>query len=252
MLGSVVNRAFRAIGYEIDIKKYKPIIKKEVLERFRRQLEQAKEECADYEIIEELRDESMAHPMHYIDYECEFGTEQIRKYGPNNILDIGSYRHWLIGIMAHYPVTTMDVRKRTSYLKNESIITEDITNLRLPNDSVEMVTTMHTIEHFGLGRYGDKFDLQADAKAVAQVIRTLKPGGLFMFSVPVTKGRPCLAFNSHRIYNMQMVRKWVEALGCIDERFIKRKPARICEENELADKLGEFDVYCGCYKKGMD
>ncbi len=35
----------------------------------------------------------------------------------------------------------------------------------------------------------------------------------------------------------------------VDEIFIKRKPARLCDESDLAVQLGEFDVYCGCYRK---
>jgi len=108
---------------------------------------------------------------------------------------VGPYRYWLIGVVAHHPVITLHVRKWQPYLQNEAIVTENIATLKLLDGSVDMATTMHTIEHFGLGRYGDKFDLHADTKAMEQIIRNIQPGGLFIFSVSVIKGKPCLAFN---------------------------------------------------------
>lgn len=80
-------------------------------------------------------------------------------------------------------------------------------------------------------------------------MQILKPGGHFLFLVPVTGTDPCIAFNSHRIYSMEMVRDWVSELRLIDEIYIKRKPARLCDEDELCTTLGEFDIYCDCYKK---
>lgn len=58
-----------------------------------------------------------------------------------------------------------------------------------------------------------------------------------------------MVFNSHRIYNLAMVRDWVKDMVCEEERFIKRKPARVCAETEIGETVGEFDVYCGCYRK---
>jgi hypothetical protein len=48
---------------------------------------------------------------------------------------------------------------------------------------------------------------------------------------------------------MEMVRDWVRELTLESEIFIKRKPAKLCDESDLAQQLGEFDIYCGCYTK---
>lgn len=226
-----------------------PAFPREVEARFRRQLAEIRARCPRFAVIEEFRDESRAHPVHYRDFECEFASEQVRRCAPGTILDVGSYRAWLAGLMAHYRVTTVDVRERHSDLANETCVTQDVRYLTLESESVDMVTTLHTIEHFGLGRYGDEFDPDGDCKAVKSLLHMIRPGGRFLFSVPVTAGTPCLAFNSHRIYSLDMVRGWVADLARIEERFIKRKPARICEETELATSLGEFDIYCACYEK---
>lgn len=187
--------------------------------------------------------------MHYQNYECDFASEQIAQSNPDGILDIGSYRDWLAGVMAYYSVTTVDVRDRKSNLSNETIINQDVRSLGMAENSMDMVTTLHTIEHFGLGRYGDEFDPDGDKKAVTNFLRVIKPGGRFLFSVPVTAGKACISFNSHRIYTMKMVREWMRELSLESEIFIKRKPAKLCNESELATQPGEFDVYCGCYLK---
>ena len=182
--------------------------------------------------------------MHYRTFECEFASEQIAQINPATVLDIGSYRDWLAGVMASYPVTTVDVRERKSNLSNEKIINQDVRNLNMADNSMDMVSTLHTIEHFGLGRYGDEFDPDGDKKAISHFLRVIKPGGHFLFSVPVTAGDACIAFNSHRIYSMNMVREWMQDLTLKNEVFIKRKPAKLCDESELATRLGEFDTYC--------
>lgn len=226
-----------------------PAFPREIEARFRCQLAKIRAHCPQFAVIEEFRDESQMHPVHYRDFECEFASEQVRRCAPGTILDVGSYRAWLAGLMAHYHVTTVDVRERYSDLANETCVTQDVRDLALAPASVDMVTTLHTIEHFGLGRYGDEFDPEGDRKAIASLLRVIRPGGHFLFSVPVTAGQPCIAFNSHRIYSMDMVREWVPRLRLVDEIFIKRKPARRCTRAELAAGLGEFDVYCGCYSK---
>ncbi len=243
-----INRLLSRAGWQFSLKKIETL-PEDVESQFREQSKIIAQQRAEFTVIEEFRDDSQAHPVHYRTFECEFSSEQIANIKPGQILDIGSYRDWLAGVMAAYPVTTVDVRDRESRLSNETVINQDVRNLELDDNSIDMLTTLHTIEHFGLGRYGDTFDPLGDVKAVNHFIRVVKPGGHFLLSVPVTAGDPCIAFNSHRIYSMEMVRAWVNELSLVDEIFIKRKPARLCDESELATQIGEFDVYCGCYRK---
>lgn len=243
-----IDRVLGRLGWNLRLERVKKL-PVDVEKRFRAQAEEVKRQCGEFVVIEEFRDDSQAHPVHYRTNECEFASEQITHIKPAEILDVGSYRDWLAGVMAHYSVTTVDVRDRSSILSNETIVNQDVRSLELEDNSIGMVSTLHTIEHFGLGRYGDEFDPHGDRKAIENFLRVIKPGGHFLFSVPVTAGDPCIAFNSHRIYTMNMVREWVQNLSLKDEIFIKRKLSRICTEEELATSLGEFDIYCGCYCK---
>ena len=219
-------------------------------DKFREQLKIAKEHPGKFTIIEEYRDESQEHhPVRYLDFECVFASEQILQRQPDSILDIGSYRLWLVGLMSRWKVTTVDVRAREALLTNEVVINQDVLELDLPPESFDMVVSLSTIEHFGLGRYGDHFDLEADQKAVQKMLRVLKPGGYFVLSVPITRGDPFIAFNSHRVYSVDMIRAWEPSLVCVEERFVKKQALGFIDRNQVASELGDWDVYCGCYQK---
>ena len=62
----------------------------------------------------------------------------------------------------------------------------------------DIIASFSSLEHTGLGRYGDPLDPQGDITAVGHIHRALKLGGLFVFGAPV--GHDALVWNLHRIY----------------------------------------------------
>ena len=64
--------------------------------------------------------------------------------------------------------------------------------------TVDFVFTFSSIEHDGLGRYGDPLDATGDLKDVEMLSCVIKPGGLLYLGVPV--GPDAVVFNVHRIY----------------------------------------------------
>ena len=56
---------------------------------------------------------------------------------------------------------------------------------------------MHTVEHVGLGRYGDPIDPDADIKVVNELKRVLATNGDLLFVVPIRK--PKIMYNAHRM-----------------------------------------------------
>ena len=65
---------------------------------------------------------------------------------------------------------------------------------------VDFVFTYSSIEHNGLGRYGDPLDPAGDLKDVEILSCVIKPGGLLFIGVPV--GPDAVVFNVHRIYGL--------------------------------------------------
>jgi SAM-dependent methyltransferase len=60
-----------------------------------------------------------------------------------------------------------------------------------------------TAINIGLGRYGDTVDPYGDIKAVANLKDIVKPGGIFIFVVPMGVER--IQFNAHRIYSYESI-----------------------------------------------
>ena len=64
--------------------------------------------------------------------------------------------------------------------------------------NVDFIFTFSSLEHNGLGRYGDPLDPAGDLKDVEMLSCVIKPGGLLYLGVPV--GPDAVVFNAHRIY----------------------------------------------------
>lgn len=234
-------------------------IPEEFIEQYNRNLFQISKNPGEFAIYKRLRYDAGSHPKSYIDYECEFAARHLNKsshqlrwedkLNPAKILDIGSYRHFIIGLLSHSRVTTVDVRARESILPSETIVAGDAKKLDLPDNEFDAVLSLCTLEHMGLGRYGDEFDLEADKKAFAEMIRVLKPNGHLIFSTHITCAQPSLVFNAHRIYSYEMLRAFCGNLICIEEKFYSHKLKSLCALAELTKKPGVWDVYLGCWRK---
>jgi SAM-dependent methyltransferase len=216
---------------------------------YKRNLAYLRKNPGRFRIFEEPLDERGTHPENFTDYECGFAAHHIGRAQPGKVLDVGSYRHFILGLLAHYPITTIDVRERNSLSARERILTCDARKLNLPDDSFDLVLSLCALEHFGLGRYGDEFDLRADQKAFAEIIRVLKPGGRLIFTTTITRAHPSIAFNAHRIYNKEMLKSFCTGLVCLEEKFYSHKLKGFCPPEGVTTEAKWWDVYLGCWAK---
>ena len=102
---------------------------------------------------------------------------------------------------------------------------------------------MHTIEHIGLGRYGDPIDPTGDLKALDELKRVVKIGGSLLLVVPV--GRPKIMFNAHRIYSFEMISDAMSG-------FFLKEFSLIYDNQEFIRDANPEDVKtqnyaCGCF-----
>jgi SAM-dependent methyltransferase len=213
------------------------------------QWEALKRDPRGFELFQDPLFESGDHPQDFVDHQCAFASFHIQRVKPGKILDIGSYRHFILGLLAHYSVTTIDVRPRNPSVENEAILTCDAKRLTLPDDSFDLVVSLCALEHFGLGRYGDEFDPGADQKALSEMVRVLRPGGSLIFTTTITRAAPSIAFNAHRIYSHSMLQSFSAGLTLVEEKFYSHEKKGFCSFKEVTDKPRWWDVYCGCCKK---
>jgi len=122
---------------------------------------------------------------------------------PDLHIDIASTLRFVAQISCIIPVKHYDYRPPLLSIDNLECGQVDLTNLPFTANSIGSLSCMHTLEHIGLGRYGDPLDSDGDIKAAGELARVLLPGGNLLFVVPV--GRSRIAFNAHRIYSYRQV-----------------------------------------------
>mmetsp|Transcript_17126 Transcript_17126/g.56026 ORF Transcript_17126/g.56026 Transcript_17126/m.56026 type:complete len:386 (-) Transcript_17126:54-1211(-) len=119
-------------------------------------------------------------------------------------LVVGSERPWLEGMLLGYgarQVTTWEYGHIESQHPQVSTMTPPELAERWSAGTLEgfdFAFSFSSLEHSGLGRYGDPLNPYGDIEAVAQVRCLLKPGGLFFLGLPI--GADALVWNANRIY----------------------------------------------------
>ncbi len=94
-------------------------------------------------------------------------------------LDVGSRLDGFIAhLLAFMEVEVIDIRPLNINVPGLRFTLGDATVLERKSDSVESLSSLHAVEHFGLGRYGDSIDPEACFKAMRSFARVLKPGGV--------------------------------------------------------------------------
>lgn len=218
--------------------------------QYEKQLLIAQEKCSDFDVVSAYRNNTGRHPENYIDVECAFAANNVKQAKLLKILDIGSYRQFILGMLSAYEVATLDVRARSMQVAGETICSGDAKKLPFSDGEFDAVTSLCAIEHFGLGRYGDDFDLEADKIAAKEIRRVLKVGGHFIFSTTIKNGKPILSFNAHRIYSLEMIHnKLVSGMEQVTECFYSQKKRRLCQLAEITNQENTWDLYLGNWRK---
>lgn len=129
-------------------------------------------------------------------------ARKIYENTPVKHIDIGSRTDGFVAHVAVFrKIEIMDIREQTS--KTENIIFRRADLMQLPEnmtDAFDSISSLHAIEHFGLGRYGDPIDYNGHLKAIDNLTTMLQKGGTLYFSVPI--GRQRIEFNAHRVFSV--------------------------------------------------
>ena len=145
-------------------------------------------------------DEAGGVLMHYFHQDI-WASNKVYKSEVKRHYDIGSR---LDGFIAHClsfcKVVMLDIRLLPIKIPNLEFIQTDCMNMKnIKSGSINSISSLHAIEHFGLGRYGDPIDPWGYKKAIDEMKRVTKKGGNIYFSVPIGVQR--VEFNAHRVFN---------------------------------------------------
>lgn len=135
---------------------------------------------------------------HYV-YHVAWACRVVKDINPQVHVDFASSLHFCTTISAFVPTKFYDYRPAKINLQGLESLPGDLTKMAFADNSIESLSCMHTIEHVGLGRYGDPIDYDGDLKAIAELKRVVKPGGSLLIVTPI--GKPCIQFNGQRIFS---------------------------------------------------
>tara|TARA_R110002110_G_scaffold213678_3_gene427055 strand:+ start:553 stop:1299 length:747 start_codon:yes stop_codon:yes gene_type:complete len=142
--------------------------------------------------------------------------EALEKYPikDKNICIIGSANPWYEAIAVTYGVkscTVIEYSKRESF--HDKIIYKQ--PHEMSDEKFDACFSISSVEHDGLGRYGDPLDPNGDLKAMQRLKDFLHDDSLVYFAVPV--GADKIVFNVHRVYGYKRIDKLLEGWDVVDQ-----------------------------------
>lgn len=144
---------------------------------------------------------------------------KIAEQRPASHVDVGSSAKSMALVAQFVPVTLVDIRPVEITVPGFSFLPGSILALPFPDGSLASLSSLCVIEHIGLGRYGDPFDVRGSEKAAAELARVLAPGGQLYVSVPVDA--ECrIYFNAHRAFTRDYLLALFPGLELVEERYI--------------------------------
>ncbi len=179
---------------------------------------------------------------HYI-YHTAWAARKVYEIEPKKHTDISSSLYFSGIVSAFVPIDFYDFRPADLKLSGLVARHADLTKLDFADSSIDSLSCMHTVEHVGLGRYGDPIDPTADIKAMDELKRVTAVGGSLLFVVPV--GKPKIEYNAHRIYSYEQV------IGFFKD-FTLKEFSLITDSAEFMEHanptlVSEQHYGCGCF-----
>ena len=173
-----------------------------------------------------------------------WAARKVFQSGVSEHVDVGSR---VDGFVAHCAVFTkviyVDLRPLPSDVPNITSRIGSFDHLPFEDGSVPSLSSLHVVEHIGLGRYGDPLDPGGTTKAMLELRRVLAPGGNLFLGLPI--GQERVEFNAHRITNPETVLGAMEGLELVDFAAVEKngRPVSHCRPQTYRDVGWAFGLF---------
>ena len=184
---------------------------------------------------------------HYF-YQDLLVASYIFKNRPTKHVDIGSRIDGFVANVASFrKIEVFDLRINKINFKNIKFrkLNLNKVNKKLYNYT-DSISCLHTIEHFGLGRYGDTIDPDSYIKGFNNLIKMLKPKGLLYISFPISNNSETF-FNLERRFNPNDILGWTKKLVLLNFDYIDDKQKLNLNVNLRSLKKKNIINGCGIY-----
>lgn len=162
-----------------------------------------------YPILDDFKDGAGTASGHYFHQDL-FVASLIAANNPRRHIDVGSRIDGFVAHVASFrEIEILDVRSlgeighpQITFIQRDLMVAEPGSG-----EITDSLSCLHTIEHFGLGRYGDRIDPHGHLKGFQNLVDMLEPGGLLYISFPIGN-RDSVYFNAHRVFHPTSILKW--------------------------------------------
>lgn len=118
-------------------------------------------------------------------------------------VDVGSQINMLNVLSVLLPVVFVEIRPLEAVLPDLHSVGGSILELPFASQSIPSLSSLHVVEHIGLGRYGDALNPHGTQQALAELCRVVAQGGKLYISTPI--GQTRIHFNAHRIHTPEQI-----------------------------------------------
>jgi SAM-dependent methyltransferase len=135
-----------------------------------------------------------------------WAARKLYEGGVRHHVDVGSR---IDGFVAHVlpfcEVDYVDIRPLDTDIQGLAFRRGSAVEMPFESSSVASLSSLHVLEHIGLGRYGDPVDPSGYRRAASEFKRVLAPDGTLLLGTPV--GRERLCFDAHRVFDPERIAK---------------------------------------------
>lgn len=243
-----IKRVSSYVGQRyMDKKKYKDDIRKYVAmcdadEAFLYEKE------TEYPVLSEYRAAAANMDVHYFIQDIWFAKKVIHNH-PKEHFDIGSRVDGFLShlLAADINVNMIDIRPLDIQIPGLSFTQGDIVNLsNIQPGSLLSLSSLHVVEHFGLGRYGDDIDPKGWIKGLKAMQKMMAMGGYFYLSFPTGRENR-LYFNAHRVIEFKEAWKVLDEMRLVEAAYIKDYQLIPVAPDVFSQTVVADDFACACY-----
>jgi hypothetical protein len=132
-------------------------------------------------------------------------ARRVYERNPKKHIDVGSRVDGFVSHVATFRhIEVLDIRPLTSQAANITFTQADLMNsTKNFTNYCDSLSCLHTLEHFGLGRYGDPLNINGYIQGFENLSAMLQQNGILYLSVPI--GRQRIDFNAHRVFNISTI-----------------------------------------------
>jgi len=161
----------------------------------------------NYPIVSEYGKSAGTARGHYFHQDL-LVAQFIFQANPNRHIDIGSR---IDGFVAHVAtfrtIEVFDIRELSDTNHPNIVFRQANLMLGVDRDITDSISCLHTIEHFGLGRYGDPIDPKGYIVGFNKLLEMLRSSGVLYISFPIGMNNE-VHFNAHRVFHPRDIFSW--------------------------------------------